>query len=140
MPTKAKDDMATRGSLGASWPTVRDGLTPQHPGRERVTEIQRARILAAMVELSAEHGPVNVTVAHVVERAGISRRTFYELYRDREDCLPRRTFDDGIERAFALCRWRVTTPDAKWIERGCRLALTGLLAFLDVEPRHRAGF
>ena len=108
-----------------------NGLTPQHPGRERVTEIQRARILAAMVELSGEHGPVNVTVGHVVERAGISRRTFYALYRDREACLLG-ALDDGLARVSRHVA-ETYDPDAKWIER-IRLGLTGLLSFLDAEP------
>jgi AcrR family transcriptional regulator len=99
-------------------------------GRERVTEIQRARILGAMVEECAVRGAANVTVAHVVERAGVSRRTFYELYSDREDCFLA-AFDDGIARA---CRYVLDgyDPTARWAER-CRTALTGLLSFLDVE-------
>ncbi|MGA7703264.1 MAG: TetR/AcrR family transcriptional regulator, partial [Solirubrobacteraceae bacterium] len=106
------------------------------PSREaaagrRMVEIQRGRILAAMVEVCAEYGAANVTVAHVVERAGVSRRTFYELYRDREDCFLA-TFDDGIERAsrYVLEGY---DAEAKWVAR-MRLVLTHLLAFLDVEP------
>jgi AcrR family transcriptional regulator len=93
-------------------------------------EIQRARILAAMVEVSAECGAANVTVAHVVERAGVSRRTFYELYSDREACFLD-AFDDGIARAshHVLDAY---DPDAKWVRR-VRSALAGLLAFLDAE-------
>lgn len=97
----------------------------------RMVEIQRGRILAAMVEVCAEHGAANVTVAHVVERAGVSRRTFYELYRNREDCFLA-TFDEGMERAsrYVLQDY---DPHASWVAR-LRLALTRLLAFLDVEP------
>ena len=56
-------------------------------GRVRVREIQRTRIITAMTELVRERGPAGVTVAHVVARSGVSRRTFYELFEDREDCL-----------------------------------------------------
>ena len=99
-------------------------------GPERVLEIQRARILAAMVEVCFERGVANVTVAHVVERAGVSRRTFYELFSDREECFLG-AFDEGIRRA---CRYVLDAydPQAKWAER-IRMALTGLLSFLDVE-------
>jgi AcrR family transcriptional regulator len=102
-----------------------NGLGPGH-----VLDIQRARILAAMVEVSAERGAANVTVAHVVERAGVSRRTFYELYSDREACFLA-TFDDGIARAsrYVLDGY---DPDARWAER-LRTALTGLLTFLTYE-------
>jgi AcrR family transcriptional regulator/DNA-binding MarR family transcriptional regulator len=93
-------------------------------------EIQRARILAAMVEECCVRGAGNVTVAHVVERAGVSRRTFYELYSDREDCFLA-AFDDTLARA-ARYVLDGCDPQARWAER-CRTALTGLLAFLDVE-------
>jgi AcrR family transcriptional regulator len=100
-------------------------------GREHVVEIQRARILAAMVEVSAQRGAGNATVAHVVDRAGISRRTFYELFSDGEDCFVA-AFDAGVARAsqYALDTY---DPAAKWDAR-VRSALVGLLAFLDREP------
>jgi AcrR family transcriptional regulator len=105
--------------------SARDGLGPQLMG-----EIQRARILTAMVQISGEHDRENVTVAQVVKRAGVSRRTFYEIFIDRDDCFLR-AFDDGIDRAsrYVLDAY---DPDARWAER-IRTALTGLLSFLDVE-------
>jgi AcrR family transcriptional regulator len=100
-------------------------------GRERVTEIQRARLLAAMIDVCAEHGVAEVTVAHVVERAGVSRRTFYEIYADREECFLE-AFDEGVARAsrYVLDGYDET---ARWADR-MRRALTALLAFLDTEP------
>ncbi len=68
--------------------------------RERVAEIQRARMLSAMVDLTREQGAERVTVAHVVARAGVSRRTFYEIFADREACLLE-ALDDAIERIAA---------------------------------------
>ena len=96
-------------------------------GPERVIEIQRTRILAAMVEVSAERGAGNVTVAHIVERAGVSRRTFYELFSDREDCFLG-AFDEGVKRAS---RYVLETydPGVKWARR-IRTSLTALLSFL----------
>ncbi len=99
-------------------------------GPERVLEIQRVRILAAMVDVSAERGAANVSVAHVVERAGVSRRTFYEIFRDREDCFLG-AFDDGIARA-SRCVLGAYDPKAGWVER-IRASLAGLLSFLDME-------
>ena len=97
-------------------------------GRERVMEIQRARILAAMVEESAERGTGNVTVAHVVARAGVSRRTFYELFSDCQDCFIG-AFDEAIARAsrHTLAAY---DPKAKWTER-IRAALASLLEYLE---------
>lgn len=106
------------------------GATPHDLGRERVNEIQRARMLAAMVEESAKRGAGNVTVAHIVTRAGVSRRTFYELFGGREDCFLG-AFDEGVGRAFRYVLDRYD-PQARWVER-VRTALTGLLAFLDAD-------
>jgi AcrR family transcriptional regulator len=123
MPGKTKASLTKEASdeVAAS----RNGLGP-----ERVLEIQRARLLAAMVEESAERGAANVSVAHVVARAGVSRRTFYEIFEDREACFLG-AFDDAVARAsrYALDGY---DPKAGWAER-CRTALTGLLSFLDVE-------
>jgi AcrR family transcriptional regulator len=99
-------------------------------GSGRVAEIQRARLLAAMIEVACERGDVNVTVAQVVERAGVSRRTFYEIFEDREDCFLA-AFDDGIARA-SMHVLDGYDPGARWAER-LRMALTALLEFLDVE-------
>jgi AcrR family transcriptional regulator len=105
--------------------TAGDGVA-----RERVTEIQRARLLTAMIDVCAEHGIADVTVAHVVERAGVSRRTFYEIYTDREECFLE-AFDESVVRAsrYVLDGYDET---ARWIER-MRGSLIALLAFMDAE-------
>ncbi len=114
-----------RGRVGRSGP-----LAPDVLARERVLEIQRARILAAMVEECAERGSSSVTVAHVVARAGVSRRTFYELFVDREDCFLG-AFDDAFARAERYVL-NFYDPNAKWVER-IRDALLALLSFLEIE-------
>jgi AcrR family transcriptional regulator len=96
-----------------------------------VTEIQRARITAAMSELVREHGAGGVTVAHVVARSGVSRRTFYELFDDREDC-----FLAAFDRAIAEAGERVLPAyraGGEWRER-IAAGLEAGLRFLDAEP------
>jgi AcrR family transcriptional regulator len=112
----------SRTSTADGWVRV-DG-----PGR--MIEIQRARLLAAITEVSAERGVGDLSVARVVTRAGVSRRTFYDLFRDREDCFLA-AFEDALGRArrHALS---ADDPGAGWAER-LRSALTGLLSFLEVE-------
>ncbi len=83
-----------------------------------------------MTELACERGVGNVTVAHVVARAGVSRRTFYEVFEDREACLLA-ALDDALARA-SRCVLDAYDPGAKWAER-VRTALIALLGFLDVE-------
>jgi AcrR family transcriptional regulator len=48
---------------------------------------RRERLLEAMVHVAARHGYGGASVARVVERAGVSRATFYEHFGDREDCF-----------------------------------------------------
>jgi AcrR family transcriptional regulator len=106
-----------------------NGLGREHPiGRKQVSDIQRARILAAMVEVVSGLGAANVTVAHVVSRSGVSRRTFYELFEDREDCFLA-AFDEGIAR---LVRTVVPAYEgaSRWRER-IRAGLVAALSFLD---------
>jgi AcrR family transcriptional regulator len=122
--TRASSDLT--GASGSRPARAGGGL-----GLARVMDIQRARVLAAMVEVCGERGVGSVTVAHIVERAGVSRRTFYELYSDREDCFLA-AFDDGVVRASRYVI-EAYDPDARWVER-VRLAIIGLLAFLDAEP------
>jgi AcrR family transcriptional regulator len=52
-----------------------------------VAESQRQRLLAAMTEAVAEKGFAKTVVADVVTRSGVSRATFYAMFRDKEDCF-----------------------------------------------------
>jgi AcrR family transcriptional regulator len=98
---------------------------------EQVGEIQRARILGAMVDLTHERGAERVTVAHVVARAGVSRRTFYELFEDREACLLA-ALDDAFERIadVVLPAYR---REHVWSDR-IGAGLTAMLELFDSEP------
>jgi AcrR family transcriptional regulator len=44
-------------------------------------------MIMAMVEVVAERGYVEASVSNVVTRAGVSRRTFYEQFSNRQDCM-----------------------------------------------------
>jgi AcrR family transcriptional regulator len=48
---------------------------------------QRIRLLHAMATAVAEKGYAAVTIADVVAGAGVSKRTFYEHFTGKEDCL-----------------------------------------------------
>jgi AcrR family transcriptional regulator len=104
---------------------------PNGLGRERVIEIQRARMLAAMFDVVSERGAANASVAHVVARSGVSRRTFYELFEDREDCFLA-AFDEAIAHA-SECVSDAYETQAHWRER-IRVSLAALLQFLDDQP------
>ena len=89
------------------------------------------RILSAAVRLASEHGSASATVTRVADFAGVSRNTFYALFKDRNDCL-RAAFEESValaaERAGA-----VYAPEASWTDR-VRVGLAALLEFLDEEP------
>jgi AcrR family transcriptional regulator len=68
--------------LAKPLPRGRHGLP-----RETVTESQRARIINAMVSAVAQRGFGETRVVDVVDRAGVSRATFYDLFDDLEDCF-----------------------------------------------------
>ncbi len=117
--------------------TAPDSDTASSPGsngrgpQEGVREIQRARMLAAMAEVCAEHRAANVTVAHVVSRSGVSRRTFYEHFADRDACF-HATLEDGLACVERYVIPAYETP-ARWHER-MRGSLVALLSFLEDEP------
>jgi AcrR family transcriptional regulator/DNA-binding MarR family transcriptional regulator len=98
---------------------------------EDLAAIQRARMLTAMVDEVSERGSANVTVAHVVGRSGVSRRTFYELFADIRDCFLA-AFDQTLDRAsrYVLDAY---DPEADWRER-VRAALIALLELVEREP------
>ena len=55
--------------------------------RPVVREAQRARMLSAMVQAVGDKGYARVAVADVIERAGVSRKTFYEQFANKDDCF-----------------------------------------------------
>src|ERR1700755_1395893 len=52
-----------------------------------VSAVQRERLLAAMLRAAAERGYRETNVQDVIERAGVSRPTFYEHFTNKEDCF-----------------------------------------------------
>jgi AcrR family transcriptional regulator len=68
------------------------GLPRLPPGRhglprEFVVENQRQRIAAGMIRVVVERGYNAATVTQVVAAAGVSRRTFYNYYGDKQDAF-----------------------------------------------------
>jgi AcrR family transcriptional regulator len=124
-------------------------LTPKDAGRvsalsagvsgvssSHVTVMQRARMLTAAVDVVGELGYSGMSVARVTSRAGVSRRTFYDLFEDREDCFLA-VFEEAVHRAGACAGVAYNARPARWRER-VRAGLTALLGFLDDEPGLRA--
>jgi AcrR family transcriptional regulator len=51
-----------------------------------VAEVQRRRLLLGVAHAVARNGYAATTVADILAEVRISRRTFYEMFRDKEDC------------------------------------------------------
>ncbi len=83
-----------------------------------------------MADVCADMGASNATVARVVARSGVSRRTFYEHFVDREDCFLA-AFDQTVER-IAAAVVPAYREQSKWQEQ-IRAGLAALLDYLDVE-------
>ena len=117
------------------------GENPLTPGRPRVSlygaglgemgEIQRARLLTAAVEVVSELGYGGMSTARVSARAGVSRKTFYDLFSDREDCFLA-VFDDALARIAAVAR-PAYEREQGWREK-VRAGLSELLLFIGDEP------
>jgi AcrR family transcriptional regulator len=74
--------MGASGDHGGKLPPGRHGMS-----RAAVMANQRARILEATTAALAEHGYAEVRVSDIAERAGVSRATFYEQFRNKHDCV-----------------------------------------------------
>ncbi len=90
-------------------------------------------MLVAMAGALEEHGYARVTVSHVLERAGVSRRTFYDQFKDKDDCLLA-AYDDAERRIWAQAAAAVAgVPRNEWPQR-VRAVIEAITGFLAAEP------
>ncbi len=94
-------------------------------------EIQRSRLIAGAVGAIEELGYAQTTVGHITRRASVSRRTFYELFANREECLTA-----VLEEIVGLIGVEFVAAGVgglPWRER-VRMGLLVILGFFDREP------
>jgi len=107
--------------------------------REQVIASQRDRILDAMADAMAAQGYVGTSVAAVLKRAGVSRETFYEQFRSKEDCFEAayaRAVERLVARIAAAAERREDAPvDRPDLERMDRL-VTAYLEGLVEDPAY----
>src|SRR6188472_535087 len=109
-PARRRDGEASRGALAGG---------------------QRERLLAAAEALAAEKGAGGTTIEAIVKRAGVSSVTFYEHFRDKEECLVA-AFDRAVEQ-LRLELSEAVPAELEGDER-VRAGLAALLAVVDSEP------
>jgi AcrR family transcriptional regulator len=99
--------------------------------RVHVAEMQRARLLSAAVATIGELGYAGASVAHITARARVSRRTFYDLFANREDCFLA-VLGDAVQRISDEIA-AADLADSAWRDR-VRGGLLVILSFFDREP------
>jgi AcrR family transcriptional regulator len=109
-------------------PKGRHGLS-----RAFIASNQRERLLDAIANVVAEKGYAATRVADITEYAGVSRKTFYELFTDKEDC-----FLAAYDAITALLMDRMAkrladVADDSW-EQQVSALLGEFLRFLAAEP------
>jgi AcrR family transcriptional regulator len=61
---------------------------------------RRTALLSTAEELFTKHGARRVTIQEICQQAGVSKMTFYKLFRNKTD-LVRQLHDELVERGFA---------------------------------------
>ena len=133
-------------AIGSHWPPAQidaavqllsssDGKFPSGVRKlpsDLVSAVQRERLIAAMLRAASELGYRGANVQDVIERAGVSRPTFYEHFANKEDC-----FLAAFDATATRLRERVSTAGEKggdnWRNR-LRYGLETLLHFVSTEP------
>ncbi|HEX6229187.1 MAG TPA: TetR/AcrR family transcriptional regulator [Solirubrobacterales bacterium] len=98
---------------------------------ETVIANQRERLLDAATAVFGEQGYASLSVANVIERAGVSRGTFYKLFENKSDCLlaaQQRAFGRLHEAIEAAC-----SPAEEW-PLGVSAAVNAVLDFAAASP------
>lgn len=111
---------------GQQLPAGRHGLS-----RDFVAQSQRGRILDALVACVGEQGYPETRVTDLIARSGVSRKTFYEHFADKEEC-----FLAAYDMAVSMLMGGVTQAfeaEDDWVD-AIRAALTAFLGFLADNP------
>ncbi len=112
--------------LSSSSAQVVSGLAPSEGDGER-----RRRVIEAVARCTREKTYTETSVADIVAAAGVSRASFYEQFRNKEDAfLGAQAF--GLEGAAAVTAARFFT-EAPWPERLWNAA-DGLLEYIAERP------
>jgi AcrR family transcriptional regulator len=133
-------------ALGDDWPpdliqtaaemlADSDSRFPSGPRRlpgDLVRAIQRERLLVGMLRAISERGYRSTNVQDVIERAGVSRPTFYEHFSNKDDC-----FLAAFDTCATRLREQVAAAAAEggeiWRDR-IRSGFVALLTFATSEP------
>jgi AcrR family transcriptional regulator/DNA-binding MarR family transcriptional regulator len=105
--------------------------TPDSAFISEIERLQRERVLVAAIEVVEAEGYARLSVAKITERSAISRRTFYALFEDREDCFLA-AFEQILAEACELVA-RAYFSQLDW-RSGMRAGVLELLALIGERP------
>jgi AcrR family transcriptional regulator len=127
-----REDAPNGGAAGDRLPRGRHQLS-----RDEVLSSQRRRMLDAMTVAVARSGYADTTVADVIDVAGVSRRTFYEHFRDKQACYLA-AFAESAMDVLQQVALRTAAAD-HWLERA-REGLRAYLGHLAAHPDASVAF
>lgn len=124
------------------------GAVPASPGKRRgagqlprgrhslprafVVSNQRERIIDALAVVCATKGYAAATVEDIIAQAGVSRRTFYDLFSSKQECFLV-AFELVMDRVLAVVERAYASENGEWPQRMSRVLRT-LLHQLAAEP------
>jgi AcrR family transcriptional regulator len=98
--------------------------------REEVARNQRARLYGAMIESTSQRGYRATTVAHLTGLAGVSRRSFYEHFPNKEQCfLATHQSILARQRRRLIDVWRRHRGCASGLQTACATLLEDIAAY-----------
>lgn len=100
--------------------------------RRRSPEAHRRRAVAAMAEAVGVQGYAATTVEDILSRAGMSRRTFYQLFSNREECFLA-AYDAALGEAMERLALAHGGNGGRWSGQ-VEAALAALFEYLASEP------
>ena len=100
--------------------------------RPVVREAQRSRMLAAMVQAVGDKGYARVAVADVIDRAGVSRKTFYEQFANKDECFLA-AYDASVDELLAKIDGALDAIAPDWLSAH-RAAVETYLHTLAASP------
>jgi AcrR family transcriptional regulator len=98
-----------------------------------VARVQRERILQSMAAVVAEIGYQELTIRKLLERARISKITFYELFDNKEQCFVA-AYDDALAQAFERMEHACAAEARAPAEQRLGAAIDALMGFFAEEP------
>lgn len=129
--------MSPESVYGRAMPIAADRVPERLPRgrhglpRRFIVHNQRERMLLAVAEAVAEQGFATTTVADIIARARLSRRTFYEHFADKEECYLA-AYDTVVEQLLTAVGQAYEQADG-WPQK-VHDGLETFLVYLAAEP------